>query len=475
MLAGSPPSAIATGMVSPRCAISRQCAAPTLWRCQCIASSRRPITWTRYMPTLRTPVRGSRVITPASVMYGPPSSGQHTGTGNCDRSTSSARSTTSWQGGFPPIVLGGNLATSASCGSIASLPSRLSGTFRLRSVAMRSPMSSRQSTPSASAMRALEPNRFTATGWRAAAPDKSVGRVNSRAGPPPRDFMQRSAISVISLSTATGRSTRTSSPRASSAPRKSRRLSSAMMDGADPAAQELVAHAREAGALEPAREGDWIREIDHRLWQVRIGVPMFRHRAPDRRKHAPEVEQVEGAHRSKAGRGELEDHEAGAGPEHAVRFPEDGVQIRKVPHPEGHHGTVEPGVDEREGERVGADGSGAWRFVLPPRQHGEHEVRAEHGPAEPGRAGERRREIERAGAEIEIGAVGSQLPREPSHRGAAPGAVHIEAQEMVQQVVARRDRGEHADYVRPLRFATRVRGNLERRMRRRGGRHRRER
>src|SRR5216117_891720 len=29
------------------------------WRCQCIASSRRAITWMRYLPTLRTPVLGS--------------------------------------------------------------------------------------------------------------------------------------------------------------------------------------------------------------------------------------------------------------------------------------------------------------------------------------------------------------------------------------------------------------------------------
>src|SRR2546421_3664683 len=50
---------------------------------------------------------------------------------------------------------------------------------------------------------------------------------------------------------------------------------------------------------------------------------------------------------------------------------------------------------------VGADGAGAWRLALPPRQHGDHEVRAEHGPAEPARARKRRREIERAGAEID--------------------------------------------------------------------------
>jgi hypothetical protein len=68
MLAGSPPNAMTTGMRSPRAAISRQCAAPTLCRCQCMASVFRPITCTRYMPTFLMPRLGSIVITIGSVM-----------------------------------------------------------------------------------------------------------------------------------------------------------------------------------------------------------------------------------------------------------------------------------------------------------------------------------------------------------------------------------------------------------------------
>src|ERR1700704_3573529 len=236
----------------------------------------------------------------------------------------------------------------------------------LRSVATRSPISSRHSTPSASAMRFSEPNRFTATGERADPPDRSIGRSNNSAGPPPGDFMQRSSTWVLSLSTDTGWTTRVSSPRASSAPRKSRRLSSAMMYGADPARQGLVAHLRESGSLEPAREGVRGGKVEHRLWQVGIGVPMFRHRTADRREDAPEIEQIERAQRREARCGEFEHHEAGAGPEHAVRLPEAGVEIRQISDPEGHHGTVEPGVGERECEHVGADGTGAWRLALPP-------------------------------------------------------------------------------------------------------------
>src|SRR6266511_4151064 len=59
MLAGSPPCAIAPGIVSPRSAITRQCAAPTLWRCQCIASVFFPSTCTRYIPSFLTPDSGS--------------------------------------------------------------------------------------------------------------------------------------------------------------------------------------------------------------------------------------------------------------------------------------------------------------------------------------------------------------------------------------------------------------------------------
>src|SRR3989449_7226808 len=171
-------------------------------------------------------------------------------------------------------------------------------------------------------MRRSAPKRLIATGSRALPPLVRVGWVNNSAGPPPGDFMQRSAISVISLSTDTGCSTRTSSPRASIAPRKSRRLSSAMMHGADPAGQHLVAYTRESGALEPACEGVRLRKVEHRLWQVGIGVPMFRHRAADRGEDAPEVEQVERAQRREARCGEFEHHEAGAGSEHAVRSEE---------------------------------------------------------------------------------------------------------------------------------------------------------
>src|SRR5690349_7108053 len=103
-------------------------------------------------------------------------------------------------------------------------------------------------------MRRSDPNRLTATGYRDAPPCRSVGFVNNSAGPPPGDFMQRSAISVISLSTDTGRETRTKSPALSIALTNSRRLASAIVQRADAAGQALEPHARETGRFEPLRQ-----------------------------------------------------------------------------------------------------------------------------------------------------------------------------------------------------------------------------
>src|SRR5260221_14718121 len=100
-------------------------------------------------------------------------------------------------------------------------------------------------------MRRSEPNKLTATGYADVPPPRSIGLVNSSAGPPPGDFMQRSATSVISLSTDTGRDTRVRTPDLSIAATNSRRLSSAIVDRADAAGQALEPDARESRSSDP--------------------------------------------------------------------------------------------------------------------------------------------------------------------------------------------------------------------------------
>src|SRR5881628_395079 len=242
--------------------------------------------------------------------------------------------------------------------------------------------------------------------------------------------MQRSATSVISRSTETGCSTRTKSPAASIAPMKARRLSSAMMDRADAAGQELVAYSLESGVAQPAGEVGWFREFEHRLWQVAIRIPMFRHDTADGGKDPLEVEQVRRAQRGEARRRELEHHEPCPGPEHPGGFPEPRIQVREIPYPEGDHRAVEPPVGEREHERIGRDGTDPAGLALPPLEHRDHEVGADNRAAEARLACQRRGQVQRAGAEIEVDAVRIRLPGELPHGDPPPAAVHVEAEQM---------------------------------------------
>ena len=65
---------------------------------------RRSIFCMRYMPTLRTPVLGSRVITAGSVMNGAGSPGQQRMIGSASRSTSSPVRTISWHAPFETVL-----------------------------------------------------------------------------------------------------------------------------------------------------------------------------------------------------------------------------------------------------------------------------------------------------------------------------------------------------------------------------------
>src|SRR6185437_14249365 len=145
-------------------------------------------------------------------------------------------------------------------------------------------------------------------------------------------FMHRSAISVISRSTRTGRCTRTSSPAPSRAARKSRRLSRAMVDGADAAGQEFVAYVRETSGFQTTGKGVGIGKIEHRLWQVGIGVRMFRHRAADQRQQPPKVEEVGGAEGRETRSSEFQDDQPGSRFEDPPGFGESEVQVREIAH-----------------------------------------------------------------------------------------------------------------------------------------------
>ena len=177
---------------------------PSLCSCQCIAVERGPSTCIRYMPTLRCPVFGSRVMTAGSVMNGAASPGQHVCTGSRPRSTSSPRSTTSWHAPLR-TVFGRESAIDFSFWSPRIFSPRPWGGCISSTSASFVATSSSRSTPKARHMRRSVPNWLTSSG-------RSLPRGRSKRSAGPPAFTVRSTISVISRCGSTSAETRTSSP-----------------------------------------------------------------------------------------------------------------------------------------------------------------------------------------------------------------------------------------------------------------------
>ena len=187
--------------------------------CQCIPVERLSRRCIRYIPTLRIPVSGSRVLTIGSVTNAPPSASHECNIGRRSRSTSSPCHTTCWQAPRPATLCGNHLATSANRGSARifshSEPLGESASFKRESI--RAEISSSRSTPRAIAMRREEPIIFVTTG-------NSVPVFSKRSALPPSLLTTRSVSSAISKRVLTGAEMRMSSPSRSRRSIYSRRL-----------------------------------------------------------------------------------------------------------------------------------------------------------------------------------------------------------------------------------------------------------
>ena len=118
----------------------------------------------RYMPVLRLPLLGSRVITSGRVMNGPASPGHVFRMGISDNLMSLPVCTTSLQGAsLREITFGKYEPISASMGSSFNLSIRFDGICGLISDSIRPAMLSSESVCSASFMRRSLPNWFIST------------------------------------------------------------------------------------------------------------------------------------------------------------------------------------------------------------------------------------------------------------------------------------------------------------------------
>lgn len=127
-----------------------------------------------------------------------------------------------------------------------------------------------------------------------------------------------------------------------------------------------------------------------------------------------------------------------------MEFAEPAVQVAQVPRPESDGGAGKGAG--REGQALGVSAHRqdrpSSRLGQAASQHGKRKVGAHHLASEAPLPRQFQRQVEGAGAGVQEQAVGRSLPTQRAHRPAAPPAVDVEAEQVVEQVVPGRDLAE---------------------------------
>ena len=178
---------------------------------------------------------------------------------------------------------------------------------------------------------------------------------------------------------------------------------------------------------------------------------MVRDQAPDQRAARGGSRRGRARGTAPRRRGELEDHEPRARPEHAAasRSPASRSARLRTPKP-----TIAPSKEPSANGSASASAATGGRPAPPCRAPAAASARRNpprRRAREAGRDGQRGGEVERSGAQIEVPAVGPALPAERVNGRRAPAPVDVEAEQVVEQIVARRDGGEHPPHVAALR------------------------
>lgn len=137
-----------------------------------------------------------------------------------------------------------------------------------------------------------------------------------------------------------------------------------------------------------------------------------------------------------------------------MEFRKSGPQVRQVADAEAHQRSGEGAAGEGQPLRVAANRGhgGLTGLVKSLGEHGEREVGAHHPASKPILAGKLQSQIEGARAGVQIASRGGPLPSERRDRTTAPPPVDVEAEHMIEQVVAVRDLAEEGPHLRgPIR------------------------
>jgi hypothetical protein len=146
--------------------------------------------------------------------------------------------------------------------------------------------------------------------------------------------------------------------------------------------------------------------------------------------------------------GELQDCHFAAGPGHSYHFRQAAIRICHITQTKGDSGDLKFPIGERKLLSVGfqkADalvGPAPTRFLSGSNQHGMAKVRTDDGHAPARGSIVSQGQVPGAGAQIQNRR--HTLRRHQPSRPPAPIAIHIQAQQMIEQIIPRRNVAEHS-------------------------------
>ena len=187
----------------------------------------------------------------------------------------------------------------------------------------------------------------------------------------------------------------------------------AAVDRRDAEGERVPLDVGEPGAAHSRGQIFLDRKIGDRSRKIRVRGAMTAHERADARQNVMEVQVIHRANDRRARRRELENHEARAGREHAMDLAQPAIEIGDVANAERHDRARRAVVGQREVERVGDDRRHDRRrrlFPTPARSIGSAKSAPTTRPAKPGRRASSRRDVERAGAQVDVGAAWARAP-----------------------------------------------------------------
>ena len=199
-----------------------------------------------------------------------------------------------------------------------------------------------------------------------------------------------------------------------------------------------------------------------RLGQVAVTVGIARHQLAKLRQHLERIPVVGFLQRLGDGR-ELQHQQLAARLEHAVHLLERDVLVRHVAQAEGHGRDIKIVVGKRQllgvADHRGQRHAGIKQTVSPGAQHGFVDVGVDHLTGRADLLGKSHCQVAGATRDVEHARAFAHIGDQ--HRVGLPGAMQAQRHQVVHQVVARRNRVEHAPYaLRLLRFVDRFKSEM---------------